>query len=112
MKIVLNVLLNIINKRNILNYDLDPPIITEKLFLEQTVEYMNSMPGYMKPVTHYEHKYGSKGYSIWAYDPVQQDVIEKSYFPYLDGSKCGYYSFSLAYDLGSLKHLEQYGVTI
>ena len=37
----LNVLLNIINKRNILNYDLDPPIITEKLFLEQTVEYIS-----------------------------------------------------------------------
>ena len=83
-----------------------------KIVHELTTEYQESKPGYMKDVTHYEHKYGSKGYSIWAYDPVPQDVIEKSYFPYLDGSKCGYYSFSLAYDLGSLKHLEQYGVTI
>ena len=58
------------------------------------------------------NKYGSKGYSIWTYDPVPQDVIEKSYFPYLDGSKCGYYSFSLAYDLGSLRHLEKYGVKL
>ncbi len=83
-----------------------------KILRELTTEYQESKPGYMKPATHYENKYGAKGYSIWAYDPVPQDVIEKSYFPYLDGSKCGYYSFSLAYDLGSLKHLEQYGVTI
>ena len=26
---------------------------------EQTVEYMNSMPGYMKPVVNYEEKYGA-----------------------------------------------------
>ena len=36
----LNVLLNIINRRNIISYDLDPPIITEKLFLEQTIDYI------------------------------------------------------------------------
>ena len=83
-----------------------------KILRELTTEYQDSMPGYTKPVTHYEHKYGSKGYSIWTYDPVPQDVIEKSYFPYLDGSKCGYYSFSLAYDLGSLRHLEKYGVKL
>ena len=83
-----------------------------KILRELTPEYMESRPGYMKPVVRYQDKYGARGYSIWTYDPVPQDVIEKSYFPYLDGSKCGYYSFALAYDLGSLKHLEQYGVTI
>ena len=83
-----------------------------KILRELTPEYMESRPGYMKPVVKYQDKYGARGYSIWTYDPVPQDVIEKSYFPYLDGSKCGYYSFALAYDLGSLKHLEQYGVTI
>tara|TARA_B100000029_G_scaffold134979_1_gene129371 strand:- start:1308 stop:2033 length:726 start_codon:yes stop_codon:yes gene_type:complete len=83
-----------------------------KILRELTPEYMESRPGYMKPVVSYQEKYGARGYAIWTYDPVPQDVIEKSYFPYLDGSKCGYYSFALAYDLGSLKHLEQYGVTI
>ena len=36
----LNMLLNIINRRNILFYDLDPPITTEKLHLEKTIEYL------------------------------------------------------------------------
>jgi hypothetical protein len=36
----LNVLLNIINKRNILNYDLDPSITTEKLQLEGVILYL------------------------------------------------------------------------
>jgi len=83
-----------------------------KITRENTVKYMDSMPGYMKPVINYEEKYGAKGYAIYVYDPVPQDVMDKSYFPWLDGSKVGYYSFALAYDLGSLKHLEQYGVTI
>ena len=83
-----------------------------KILRELTTEYQNSKPGYAKPVTHYEHKYGARGYSIGAYDPVPQHIMEKTYFPYLDGSKCGYYSFSLAYDLGSLRHLEKYGVIL
>ncbi len=83
-----------------------------KILRELTVEYMDSCAGYKKPVVNYETKYGAKGYHIWAYDPVPQDVIDKSYFPYLDGRKCGYYSFSLAYDLGSLRHLEEIGVKI
>ena len=36
----LNLLLNIVNRENILNYDLDPPITTEKLSLEKTLEYL------------------------------------------------------------------------
>lgn len=39
-KDTLNILLNIINRRNVLHYDLDPPITTDKLLLEQTVEYL------------------------------------------------------------------------
>ena len=34
----LNILLNIINRENILHYDIDPPVTTEKLFLEHTLE--------------------------------------------------------------------------
>jgi len=36
----LNILLNIVNRQNILYYDLDPPITTEKLELEQTLAYL------------------------------------------------------------------------
>ena len=36
----LNILLNIINRGNILKYDLDPPITTEKLYLEETIKYL------------------------------------------------------------------------
>ena len=35
-------LLNIINKKNILSYDIDPSIVTEKLYLEKTLEYLNN----------------------------------------------------------------------
>ncbi len=83
-----------------------------KVLRELTPEYMESKEGYVKPVTSYEKKYGSKGYSIYVYDPVPQEAIDKSFFPWLDGRKVGYYSFSLAYDLGSLRHLEQYGVKL
>ena len=36
----LNILLNIVNRQNVLYYDLDPPITTEKLALEQTLAYL------------------------------------------------------------------------
>ena len=51
-------------------------------------------------------------YNLYVLDPVPQEAISKSYFPWLDGSRCGFYASALAYDLGSLKHLEQYGVNI
>ena len=38
----LNILLNIINRQNILKYDLDPPITTEKNKLESTLNYLLS----------------------------------------------------------------------
>lgn len=76
---------------------------------EQTVDYMNSMPGYMKPVVNYEEKYGAKGYSLYVLTPCD---LSNSLFPWMDGNKVGYHSFALAYDIGSLKHLEQYGVNI
>jgi len=76
---------------------------------EQTVEYMNSKPGYVKPPVNYEEKYGAKGYAIYVLTPCD---LSNSLFPWMDGNRVGYHSFSLAYDLGKLKHLEQYGVNI
>ena len=74
---------------------------------EQTLEYQASMPGLGS--TDYEAKYGAKGYQLYVLTPCD---TSNTLFPWLDGSKMGYHSFALAYDLGSLKHLEQYGVNI
>ena len=70
---------------------------------------MNSMPGYMKPVVNYEEKYGAKGYSLYVLTPID---TSNTLFPWVDGNRVGYHSFGLAYDIGSLKHLEKYGVTV
>ena len=37
----LNTLLNYVNRQNILNYDIDPPVLTEKLRLEKAVENLD-----------------------------------------------------------------------
>ena len=76
---------------------------------EMTVEYMNSCPGYIKPVTNYEEKYGARGYSLYVLTPID---TSNTLFPWVDGRRVGYHSFGLAYDIGSLKHLEEYGVNI
>ena len=52
-------------------------------------------------------KYGAKGYHIYV---IEVKELFSPHFGYLQN--VGYNSFSLAYDLGSLKHLEKYGVTI
>ena len=74
---------------------------------ENTAEYRNSMPGYMKPAVDYEEKYGAKGYDLYVFTPVD---TSGTFFPWLDGSRVGYHSFALAYDIGSLKHLEELGI--
>ena len=55
----------------------------------------------------YMDKYGAKGYHIYV---IEEKELFSPHFGYLQN--VGYNSFSLAYDLGSLKHLEKYGVTI
>ena len=57
--------------------------------------------------TNYVEKYGSKCYHIYV---VEEAEIFSPHFGYLQN--VGYNSFSLACDLGSLKHLEQYGVAV
>ena len=77
-----------------------------KVIREHTPEYQATMPGLQE--CDYEKKYGSKGYAIYVYSPSSE--IDENVMYYYGTSKPGYYSFSLAYDLGSLKHLEHYGV--
>ena len=48
----------------------------------------------------YEQKYGSKCYTVFIHEGSEE-------FQHLGA---GYYASELAYDLGSLKHLEEYGI--
>ena len=53
--------------------------------------------------TNYEEKYGSKMYHIWE---IQMAECESPYFGLIRNA--GHNATRLAYDLGSLKHLQQY----
>jgi len=53
--------------------------------------------------TNYEEKYGSKYYTLWITEMAE---CESPYFGTINNA--GHYSGSLAYDLGSLKHLNEY----
>lgn len=53
----------------------------------------------------YEKEKGSKCYLIYT---IEENNFENTFFPHLQVG--GQYSSQLAYDLGSLRHLEQYGV--
>tara|TARA_Y100000114_G_scaffold62222_1_gene57044 strand:- start:34 stop:684 length:651 start_codon:yes stop_codon:yes gene_type:complete len=50
-------------------------------------------------------KYDSRCYRLWVLDPCD---TSKTYFPHLDGSRTGYTSFGLAYELGSIRHIQEY----
>tara|TARA_Y100001951_G_C11292225_1_gene273005 strand:- start:2426 stop:3133 length:708 start_codon:yes stop_codon:yes gene_type:complete len=77
-----------------------------RVIREHNPAYQATMPGLQE--CDYEKKYGSKGYSIYVYSPSSE--VDENVMYYYGNSKPGYHSFSLAYDLGSLTHLEQYGV--
>lgn len=56
----------------------------------------------------YEGKYASKCYAIWVLESIDQD---KEFW--INGVEVGgYNAYSLAYDLGKLEHLQQYGVDL
>lgn len=65
---------------------------------EMSLEYQSSKPG-ITPID-YEKKYGTKCYAIYVMSPSSEDS-------FISG---GYHSYSLAYDLGKLSHLKQYGI--
>lgn len=57
----------------------------------------------------YEEKYGSKCYAIYVLSAMNFDSSE-TYFPRVESG--GYSAYALAYDLGKLEHLKQYGVDL
>ncbi len=80
-----------------------------KIIREHNPAYQANMAG-MKEFD-YEKEYGSKGYQIYVYEEFQSNEDFHIAYGLPVSGKAGHYSFSLAYDLGSLKHLEKYGVS-
>tara|TARA_B100000809_G_scaffold181891_1_gene179654 strand:+ start:480 stop:1193 length:714 start_codon:yes stop_codon:yes gene_type:complete len=80
-----------------------------KIVREYTKEYQDSMAGIH--TFDYEKEYGAKGYSIYVYQDYQGNEDFHYAYGLLVNGKAGHHSFSLAYDLGSLRHLEKYGVS-
>ena len=74
-----------------------------EIIREDTLEHQRASAG--RGEFDYQAKYGAKVYHIYVFTPCD---VSNTYFPWLDGNRVGYHSFALAYDLGSLKHLEKY----
>lgn len=56
----------------------------------------------------YEKKYSAKAYKIYVSELGGNS--DDSLFPFIE--KGGFYAYAAAYDLGSLKHLEEHGVSV
>jgi hypothetical protein len=72
---------------------------------ELSVDYQAEKAGFSD--VNYEKKYGSKCYAIYIMEEVREDT-EK----WMNVNTGGFAAYSLAYDLGKLKHLEKYGVDL
>lgn len=55
----------------------------------------------------YLKKYGARCYKIYIYEPLEERIDG---FPTVEMG--GYYAYTLAYDLGSLDHLLEYGIKL
>tara|TARA_Y100001937_G_C7057590_1_gene302165 strand:+ start:324 stop:983 length:660 start_codon:yes stop_codon:yes gene_type:complete len=54
---------------------------------------------------YYRDNHGCPCYRLWVLEPCD---TSQTFFPWIDGSRTGFTSFALAYELGSLRHLEEY----
>ena len=70
---------------------------------EVSVDYQAERPGYLD--VNYEKRYSSKCYAIYVFTRDENDDVHQK-------RKAGFDAFSLAYDLGSLEHLKDYGVDL
>lgn len=83
-----------------------------KVVKEITVKHQQESAGYAgyhdpSKLVNYEERYGAKMYHIHV---IERGDFSKTFFPHLEYGV--YNSTQLAYDLGSLRHLEQYGVDL
>lgn len=74
---------------------------TATILYELNSEYAKNKPGIVGS-QNYEEKYGSKCYAVYVHETCED-------YQHLGP---GHYDCSLAYDLGSLSHLEQYGIDL
>jgi hypothetical protein len=77
---------------------------------EITQKYQSERGGYacygnITQCVNYEDKYGAKCYKVFILEPCD---TSKTFFPWLDGSRTGYWGSALAYEVGSLRHLQKY----
>ena len=77
---------------------------------EITPQYQAERRGYggygdISKCTNYEEVYGAKCYKIFILEPCD---TSQTLFPWIDGERTGYWGTALAYDMGSLKHLQEY----
>ena len=73
---------------------------------ELSVDYQAERPGYRD--VNYEKKYGTKAYNIWVIEKVDDDYSDR----WTTATGGGFSSTQLAYDLGKLSHLKQYGIDL
>ena len=83
-----------------------------KIVREITVKHQQENAGYAgyhdpSKLVDYVEKYGARCYLIYT---IETTDLTDTFFPHL--RYAGSYHCQLAYDLGSLKHLEKYGVDI
>ena len=79
-----------------------PAIIKQEL----SIDYQAEKPG-IKDVN-YEKKYGSKLYNIWVIEKIDDDYSDR----WTTATGGGFTASALAYDLGKLTHLQEYGVDL
>ena len=79
-----------------------PAIIKHEL----SIDYQAEKPG-LKDVN-YEKKYGSKAYDIWVIEKIDDDYSDR----WTTATGGGFNATALAYDLGKLDHLKEYGVDL
>ena len=79
-----------------------PAIIKQEL----SIDYQAEKPG-IKDVN-YEKKYGSKCYNIWVIEKIDDDYSDR----WTTATGGGFTASALAYDLGKLTHLQEYGVDL
>ena len=83
-----------------------------KIVKEITIKHQQESAGYAgyhdpSKLVNYEEKYGAKMYHIHV---IEKGDFSKTYFPHIEYGVRN--STQLAYDLGSLRHLEKYGVDL
>ena len=79
-----------------------PAIVKQEL----SVDYQAELPGYKD--INYEKKYGSKAYNIWVIEKIDDDYSDR----WTTAQGGGFTATQLAYDLGKLTHLQEYGLDL